>query len=94
MRQMLSYPPFSVFIKITIEGPKAHIAEEMEKVEKLLEPWPTSIFPAFIPTVRGHAMLHLLLSVSPDMWPDENLVRTLASLPPAFVVKVNPESLL
>ena len=94
MRQMLNYPPFSVFIKITIEGPKVHIAEEMEKIERLLQPWPTSIFPAFIPTVRGHAMLHLLLSVSPDMWPDENLVRTLASLPPAFVVKVNPESLL
>ena len=94
MRQMLSYPPFSVFIKVTLEGPRDRVAEEMQNVQNLLEAWPTSVFPAFIPTVRGNAILHLLLSVPPESWPDEGLARTLASLTPEFVVKVNPESLL
>ncbi|MES3005609.1 MAG: primosomal protein N' [Patescibacteria group bacterium] len=94
MRQMLQYPPFSTFIKVTIEGKKAVISEQMERVQAMLEPWSTSVFPAFIPTIKGNSVLHLLVTVPPESWPDEGLAKTLSSLQPNFVVKVNPESLL
>lgn len=94
MRQMLQYPPFSTFIKVTVEGPKAKVAERMEKAQQLLSAWPTNIFPAFIPTVRGNAILHMLVTLPPQAWPDPQLANILSSLQPDFVVKINPESLL
>lgn len=94
MRQMLNYPPYSTFIKVTVEGKKAHIASQMERVQELLSAWPTSVFPAFIPTQKGNSVLHLLLTLPPEAWPDKALAATLSSLQPDFVVKVNPESLL
>ncbi len=94
MRQMLQYPPFSTFIKVTAEGRKADIASKMERLQQMLEPWPTSVFPAFIPTIKGNSVLHMLITVPPESWPDEGLTATLSSLQPDFVVKVNPESLL
>jgi primosomal protein N' len=94
LRQQLLYPPFSIFIKVTAEGTRQAISEQMERVQGLLEPWPTSVFPAFIPSIKGKSILHLLLTLPLDSWPSPALAATLASLSPEFMVKVNPESLL
>ncbi len=94
VRRQINYPPFSVHIKITIETDRESAAAEMEKLQHILEQWNPMIFPAFIPTVRGKAVLHMLISVPPEQWPDQNLRDTLVALPREFVVKVNPESLL
>lgn len=94
VRQSINYPPYSVHIKITIESDRETAADEMERLQHILAPWNPMIFPAFIPTVRGKAVLHMLLSVPPEQWPDHRLRNTLVALPREFMVKVNPESLL
>ena len=93
-RKVLDYPPFSVLIKITIEGKKESIANTMADVAKFLEPHSVDIFPAFTSTVRGKSVIHGLMKIASHAWPDLELISKLRSLPPEVQIKVNPESLL
>jgi primosomal protein N' (replication factor Y) len=94
VRKAINYPPFSVQIKITVEDTREKAADEMERLHHILEQWKPMVFPAFIPTQRGKAVLHMLISVPPEQWPEARLRDTLVALPHEFMVKVNPESLL
>ncbi len=93
-RKKFDYPPFSILIKITIEGKKDLIAKTMADVAKFLEPQELDIFPAFTATVRGKSVIHGLIKVPNHAWPDIELVNKLRSLPPNVMIKINPESLL
>ena len=98
-REIISYPPFVTHIKITVEDTKANAAQKMKKLQDILEPFESKglkvmIFPAFVPTVRGKSILHMLLTMQKGNWPDVELQATIAHLPPDYEVRVNPESLL
>ncbi|MES2215836.1 MAG: hypothetical protein V4481_00885 [Patescibacteria group bacterium] len=93
-RKQFGYPPFSVLIKITLEGDKKKISEEMAAVQAELMPYEVDIFPAFTSTVRGKSVIHGLLKVDKDMWPDGALVAKLRGLSQSVKVKVQAESLL
>jgi primosomal protein N' (replication factor Y) (superfamily II helicase) len=93
-RKQFNYPPYSVLIKITLEGDKQKIAEEMATVQTAVHPHEIDIFPAFTSTVRGKSVIHGLIKVSRDMWPDHSLIARLRELPPNVKVKVQAESLL
>lgn len=94
MRRMVNYPPFSVHIKVTVEDSRAEAAEKMKQLQDMVAAWGPVIFPAFVPTPHGKSVLHMLISVPLEKWPDQELRSTLTSLPREYVVKVNPESLL
>ena len=93
-RKKFNYPPFSILIKLTLEGRKDQIVKEMESIQTLLEPYEVDVFPAFIHTVKGNYVLHGLIRIAREKWVDERLVEKLRSLPPSVIVKVDPETLL
>ena len=93
-RKQFKYPPFTMLIKITIQGEKESIAKEMSDIQKLLEPHEIDIFPAFTSTVRGKFVIHGLLKVDPHIWPDAELIAKFRSLSQNVSVRINPESLL
>ncbi len=93
-RRRFGYPPFMTLIKISIEGKKDSIAEEMATIQKSIEPHEIDIFPAFTGTVRGNSIIHGLIKVAPETWPDIQLATKLQALPQHVSVKVDPESLL
>jgi primosomal protein N' len=93
-RKIFSYPPYNVLIKITLEGDRQKIAEEMAAVQTALAPHEIDIFPAFTSTVRGKSVIHGLLKINRDLWPDRGLIEKLRALPPHVKVKVQAESLL
>lgn len=93
-REKFNYPPFKTLIKITVSGKKETVADETVKIADLLEKYSPTIFPAFIKTIKGNTVAHILLKLDPKDWPDETLREILLSLPPSVAVKVDPESLL
>jgi primosomal protein N' len=93
-RKIFSYPPFTVLIKITLEGDKQKIADEMAQIQTQLHPHEIDIFPAFTSTVRGKSVIHGLIKINRELWPDRVLVERLRALPPQVKVKVQAESLL
>ena len=109
-RKTFSYPPYSTLIKLTLEGDKTEIVNEMSAIKKTLEeistehaamPYAVDIFPAFTHTVRGNFVLHGLIriprvsaTVSRPNWPDAKLSAALRALPPSVTVNIDPDTLL
>jgi len=93
-REKFKYPPFTTLIKLTLEGKKDSIVKEMEEAQNILDPYEVEVFPAFTHTVRGNYVLHGLLRLPTEKWPDIDILQKLRSLSPAIVVKVDPETLL
>jgi len=94
MRRHLSYPPFSVLIKITAEGDKDDISKIMETIRTDISPYDLSVFPAFIKTSRNKHALHGIIKVPYGKWVDEKLLRVIKKLPASILICVNPESVL
>ncbi len=100
-RRQFQYPPFKLLIKITKEsGNKEALQEETREIEGKLKQWSPLSYPAFIPKKRNLYARHILLKVDPEEWPPTRSTQTkelyniLSSLPPAWKVNVDPESLL
>ncbi len=93
-RKKFKYPPFTLLIKLTLEGKKEVIIKEMEKVQTRLEPYEIEVFPAFTHTVKGNFVLHGLMRLERERWVDQGLLEKLRSLSPAVSVKIDPETLL
>lgn len=93
-RKHFDYPPYKTLVKITIEGKKDPIARTMAEIRKMVEPYDLEVFPAFTATIRGNSVIHGLIRIEQNRWPDMALVEKLRALPPNVSVKVNPESLL
>ena len=93
-REMLSYPPFTVPIKITLQGDKRTVLAGMEQLQKDMTPYELDVFPAFIPMSKGKFSMHGLIKVKHGEWVDHALLNKLTSLSPQFTINVDPESLL
>ncbi len=93
-RENLFYPPFSIPIKITLQGDKKTVLAGMEKLQKDMSPFEIDIFPAFVPISKGKFSMHGLIKIKRQEWINQELLNKLRSLPPSYTTNVDPESLL
>jgi primosomal protein N' (replication factor Y) (superfamily II helicase) len=94
LREALNYPPFSLLIKITLKGEERRVEKEMEALDESFKKYKPHTYPAFISKVKGKYIMHALIKYSTENWPDKTLVEKLSSLPPKFLVKVDPDTIL
>jgi primosomal protein N' len=94
VREQLEYPPFSLFIKVTVSGAKEAVAEKMSELETLFANYDFRVFSAFTPAPYGKQTSHALIKLSPSEWPQKALLEKLQGLPPQIMVQVDPESIL
>lgn len=80
-RESLLYPPFSLFIKITVPKKDIHIA--LPRLKESFAKWQPD-------AVRDS----LVIRIERGGWPDQELRERLALLPIEFSIKVDPESIL
>lgn len=93
-REELSYPPFSVFVKFTLEGKQEALDREIEALEALFSDFKPSVFASTRKSPRGNTLLHMLFRFKRNAWPDEKFLEKVRTLPPQILVTVDPESLL
>ncbi|OHA57728.1 MAG: hypothetical protein A2114_02520 [Candidatus Vogelbacteria bacterium GWA1_51_14] len=91
-RQKLGWPPFSVLIKLTVEGPPETAARLIQTAATELEAYEPAALT--LPGSKPRTAREVLIIQRPaDDWPDLRLAKRLSSLPPAISVDVEPESL-
>ncbi|MBI4118467.1 MAG: hypothetical protein HY455_02965 [Parcubacteria group bacterium] len=93
-RKEFNLPPFTVLIKVSSLGTKDAMERNAEKLKELFSLYEPTIFPGFIAKVKGKHILHMLIRMPRENWPDRHLVSMLGALPPGFKIQVNPESIL
>lgn len=93
-RRALGYPPFGIFIKISVEGTRAAITEELERIEAHIAP--AELGGTGRPLHLGGARyrMHGFLRLSREEWPDPALLEKLSTLPPSVTVTIDPSSVL
>jgi len=93
-RKIFGYPPFSVIVKITLQGEKKAVTEEMEKAVELLKPYECITFPAGVQALKGKYAMNGIIKINRELWPDKIIIDKLLQLPPHFLIKIDPESVL
>ena len=93
-RKELGYPPFTVLIKVTVSGTEEDVARKMEFAVAHLKPFELITFARLLRTVRGTYTLNGFVRMRREEWPNEELRERLRSLPPAYTVTIDPDSIL
>lgn len=93
-RKQYGYPPFQIFIKVALHGKRGPVRLAMKALADELVEYEPEVFPAFVPVVSGEYRMHLLIKRRLADWPNSDLLNRLKSLPPQFIVDVDPNSLL
>lgn len=93
-REKFGYPPFKVFIKITRAGSANTLRPDFKHLAELFADYEPVAYPSLHQPGRGLLELNLLLKLSPAIWPKAELVERLKSLPPDYLVRVDPETIL
>jgi primosomal protein N' len=100
IRKEFHYPPFSRFIKLSIETSKENIGRERTQIEDKFGGYPLSFFKSNKMKSTGKQVLHTVIKIDTDKWPlfpsitnrrDEFLKNQLQSLTPAWSIDVDPE---
>lgn len=101
-RQILSYPPFDIFIKITTRGTRNFVTKETENLKNILKEYNATIFNSVHEKKGEQAAINAVIKIPKEKWPHftetsgdkPNLLSILKSLPPHFEIKVDPDNLL
>lgn len=93
-REIMKYPPFSIFIKLSVEGEKSSVRKQMEEMGEIFKNEGIIIFEAFNPGKNKKFTMHGLIPMERKKWVDKELLFKLKNLPPQISVKVDPDSLL
>ena len=93
-RRQFSFPPFSIFIKISYSGKKDDVLEAMDHLKVALAGFTVDVFPAFIATVQNMYTMHALVKIPRAEWPNKELIDRMRTLSPAYTINVDPESIL
>ena len=93
-RKQYGYPPFQIFIKVTLRGKRGPVRLAMKALADELAAYEPEVFPAFVPVVAGEYQIHLLIKRRITDWPNPEILERLKNLPPQFIVDVDPDSLL
>lgn len=93
-RKSIGYPPFTTYIKVTIEGEKQTIKKEMEEIVQFMKPFELQVFDAFNPGSDRKHLIHGLVSLESGTWPHDALLAKLRAIQPHCTVRIDPATLL
>jgi len=107
-RQVLNYPPFGIFIKITTRGTRGFVERETENLsrrfkvgtptetseENILTDYNPAIFASTHEKKGEQSAVNAVIKLPRSDWPNSPLFSLLKSLPPHFEIKVDPDNLL
>ncbi len=93
-RKKWNYPPFSIFVKVSLIGEKNITKNLLEELKKSITNYECHVFTSPFLDMRGKSITHLLIRIPREKWPDTQIVEILKGLSPEYVIRVNPENLL
>ena len=93
-REKFRFPPFSVLIKITLQGEQSLIERHSQEIAEYLNEADADIYPAHISKISGSSIINILFRIPKENWPNHTLANKLRTLSPTYRVQVHPENIL
>ncbi|MDO8183388.1 MAG: primosomal protein N' [bacterium] len=93
-REELGWPPFATLIKLTKDGTKPAINDELKRMVSMFDKEVKAAHPMLAPAGRArYFRATILLELDAGIWVEPKLLAKLRALPPDWQVEVDPESL-
>lgn len=89
LRENLGYPPFSVFIHLTIQGNAEAISHLENTIENILANYKPSFYSSPFSS-QDKITRFGLIRINSGRWPDKDLMDLLRSLPPMVRIEIDP----
>jgi primosomal protein N' (replication factor Y) len=94
-RKNFNYPPFSILIKITgTAGTKQKIQKDFEGLKQFLMPQELNYYSGLTVKVKNQFVMHGILKLERDQWPNKILVEKIRNIPPQFRVEIDAQSVV
>ncbi|MEX0924617.1 MAG: primosomal protein N' [Candidatus Paceibacterota bacterium] len=94
VRKQFSYPPFTVLVKITRRGTQDKVEADMKWLQDTVGSDRITMYAGSPPIVKGKFVMNALIKVPREQWVDEPLLTLLNSLPPQFIIQIDPQNIL
>ncbi|PCI20676.1 hypothetical protein COB64_01770 [Candidatus Wolfebacteria bacterium] len=104
LRKQFNYPPFSTLIKISFSGNTKDVEKAHDMFHTLFNSYPLELFRSVITKGKRLHAIHAILRIDRSTWAlpsrgtkgelDTLLLEKLISLPPSYIVHIDPEDLL
>jgi hypothetical protein len=85
-RRALQYPPFSIFIKVTVRGGKPQVSKSAQELKNIFALWSPAIFPSLHEKRGEAAALNAVIKIPRENWPDPRLLESLRNLSPQYEI--------
>lgn len=89
LRRELNYPPFAVFVHLTISGASESVLALKEEASKILQGFQPHFYSSPL-TNEKKTVCYGLIRVPRSAWPNDELMKQLLLLPPSVRIEVNP----
>jgi primosomal protein N' (replication factor Y) len=94
-RKKFNYPPFKILIKITSENAnKNKLEKDFEGLKQFLMPEKFEFYAGLTKKIRGKFVMHGIMRLDRDQWPEKVLVEKIRNIPPQFKVEVDAQSII
>jgi len=94
-RKKFNYPPFKILIKITGEhADKEKLERDFEALKLFLSPEIFNYYPGFTKKIKTKFIMHGIMRLDRDKYPEKILVEKLRNLPHQFRVEVDAQSII
>ncbi|MEX1028345.1 MAG: primosomal protein N' [Candidatus Paceibacterota bacterium] len=94
IRKQFLYPPFTVLVKITRRGAQKKVEADMAWLQEQVGEERITMYAGSPPIVKGKFVMNGLIKVPREEWVDEKLLGLLQSLPPQFIIQIDPTNIL
>ncbi|MEK7531519.1 MAG: hypothetical protein AAB545_01135 [Patescibacteria group bacterium] len=91
MRKIFEFPPFGRFIRVTRNGDRERVRQEMQTFANSISSYEPILFSSG--GESGKSSAHSIIHLRGEKTFDQNLLKILSSLSPKFQVEVDPEGL-
>lgn len=93
LRELLSYPPLSVFILLSWQGSKEATQLLEDKFSSMFSSYHFDCYSSPVSS-SAKTVRYGLLRIKQEDWPNEQLTQLLRSLPPQVKIEVNPDRIV
>lgn len=92
-RKDYNYPPYSIMIKIIIQGTPAKVKEEISHIKEFLSDYELFDYPILTQSNRKISTHSILIRLPSDEWPNKKLVDKLRSLPHYIKIVIGADNI-
>jgi primosomal protein N' (replication factor Y) len=92
-RKEYNYPPYSIMIKLSLQGGPVRIQEEVKHLKEFLSEFEVFDYPILTQSNKNKVTYGLLIRLPVTTWPDKKLVDKLRALPQYIKVVIQADNI-